>query len=58
MKDVRLKIQWLDALRQVTNQRNITDYYEKDRFLGKGAFGKVFRGVSKATGKHVAIKEV
>jgi hypothetical protein len=34
------------------------DLYEREKLLGEGGFGKVYRGVHKETGKHVAIKTI
>lgn len=65
IREIKLFIKDKPSFRSLYNklfpefkEKIITDYFEIQNQIGKGAFGKVFIGVEKATKKKVAIKEL
>jgi predicted Ser/Thr protein kinase len=47
---------WVKVLRQIINYRDVNEYFEFIKELGKGQFGSVFLGVDKNSKENVAIK--
>jgi hypothetical protein len=49
---------WIETIKLINNYRNVREFYEISKFLGKGNFGEVRLGIDKKTNKQVAIKIV
>ena len=53
-----LKNKFIKILKYSMSYRKLEDYYEINRDIGHGAYGKVFLGKEKKTGKKIAIKSI
>jgi predicted Ser/Thr protein kinase len=49
-------VTWVKVLRQIINYRDVNQYFEFLKELGKGQFGSVYLGVDKNSKENVAIK--